>query len=70
MVSEVNEEILDAAVYKVVWGDHKPKYKFLAEYCPGTMLDPELDALEMFQFEMMALKMRNQYGFNIPTEQD
>ena len=53
MRSEHNEQILDDAAYKVVWGDYKPKYEFLAEYCPGTMLDPEWDALEMLQYELL-----------------
>jgi hypothetical protein len=70
MKSEHVEEMLNDAAYKVVWGDHKPKYEFLAEYCPGTMLDPDWDALEMLQFELMALKMRNQYGFNQLPESD
>tara|TARA_R100001509_G_scaffold51955_1_gene28421 strand:- start:638 stop:856 length:219 start_codon:yes stop_codon:yes gene_type:complete len=72
MVSDFNEEILNEAVHKVVWGDHKPKYEFLAEYIPGTMLDPETkwDPLEMLQFELMALNMRKQYGFDQPSEQD
>ena len=68
MKSDHVEEILDKAAYNVVWGDHEPKYKFLAEYCPGTMLDPEWDALEMLQFELMAKMMRSQYGFDLPTE--
>ena len=70
MKSEHVEEMLTDAAYKVVWGDHKTKYEFLAEYCPGTMLDPEWDALEMFQFELIALKMRSQYGFNQLPESD
>jgi hypothetical protein len=61
MKSEHVEEMLTDAAYKVVWGDHKPKYEWLAEYCPGTMLD---------QFELMALKMRSQYGFNQLPESD
>ena len=64
MESNVIEEILDGAAYKVVWGDHKPKYEFLAAYCPGSMLDPEWDALEMLQYELMAIGMRGKYGFN------
>ena len=52
------EQILDDAVYKVVWGDYKPKYEYLAEYAPGTMMDPDWDALEMFQLEMIALNAR------------
>ena len=64
MKSSVTEETLDAAAYKVVWGDYKPSYELLADYCPGTMLDPEWDALEMMQYELMAIGMRSKYGFN------
>ena len=70
MKSEHIEQLLDDVAYKVVWGDHKPKYEFLAEYCSGTMLDPEWDALEMLQYELMALNMRKQYGFNQTPESD
>lgn len=70
MKSDHVEELLNDAAYKVVWGDYKPKYEFLAEYCPGTMLDPEWDALEMLQYELMALNMRKQYGFNQTPESD
>ena len=70
MKSEITEKALDDAAYKVVWGDYKPKYEFLAEYCPGTMLDPEWDAIEMLQYELMALNMRKQYGFDQPSEQN
>ena len=70
MKSDHVEELLDDVAYKVVWGDYKPKYEFLAEYCPGTMLDPEWDALEMLQYELMALNMRKQYGFNQTPESD
>jgi hypothetical protein len=34
------------------------------------MLDPEWDALEMLQYELMALNMRKQYGFDILSGQD
>jgi len=34
------------------------------------MLDPEWDALEMLQYELMALNMRKQYGFNQTPESD
>lgn len=68
MKSSVTEETLDAAAYKVVWGDYKPKYEFLPAYCPGTMLDPEWDALEMMQYELMAIGMRSKYGFNELSE--
>jgi len=70
MRSEYIEKMLDDIVYKIVWGDYKPKFEFLAEYCPGTMLDPNWDALEMFSYEIMALGMRNKYGFNQPTEEN
>ena len=70
MKSDHVEELLDDVAYKVVWGDYKPKYEFLAEYCPGTMLDPEWDALVMLQYELMALNMRKQYGFNQTPESD
>jgi hypothetical protein len=63
------EEALDKAVQKVVWGNQKPA-EYVSDYVHKTMLDPEWDALEMLQYELMALKMRNQYGFNLPTEQD
>jgi len=70
MKSDYVEKLLDDVAYKAVWGDYKPKYEFLAEYCPGTMLDPEWDALEMLQYELMALNMRKQYGFNQTPESD
>ena len=69
MKSETVESIIDDAVYKVVWKDYTSKIENIKDYCPGTMLDPEWDALEMFQYELMALKMRNQYGFEFPTNQ-
>mgnify|MGYP003635313653 FL=1 len=68
MRSEGVESIIDDAVYKVVWGNHKPKYEFLPEYVPGTMMDQEWDPLQMLGFELMALNARKQNGFNIPTE--
>tara|TARA_Y100000114_G_scaffold51894_2_gene47415 strand:+ start:13174 stop:13386 length:213 start_codon:yes stop_codon:yes gene_type:complete len=70
MVSDYNEKIIDEAVYKTVWGDYEPKYEFLAEYCPGTMMDPSWDPFEMLQFELMAKTMRSIYGFNQSPEQD
>lgn len=70
MKSEHVEEILNDAAYKVVWGDHKPKYEFLNEYVPGSMMDSTWDPLEMLQFELMALKMRGEYGFNELPESD
>ena len=63
------ERILNDAVHKVVWKDHKPA-EYVSDYVHKTMLDPEWDALEMLQYELMALNMRKQYGFNLPTEQD
>jgi hypothetical protein len=64
MKSEHTEEILDDAVYKVVWGDYKPKYEWLAEYVPGTMMAKDWNPLEMFEYELMAYKYRDIYGFN------
>jgi hypothetical protein len=69
MKSEDVEQLLDHAAHKVVWENEKPA-EFVSDYVHKTMLADDWDALEMFQYEMMALKMRNQYGFNIPTEQD
>ena len=70
MKSSHIEDALDAAAYRVVWGDYKPKYEFLAEYCPNTMLDPEWDALDMVKYELMALSARKQYGINTLPKQD
>ena len=39
------------------------KWPYIAEFAPGTMLDPEWDAIEMLQYELMAFGMRNKYGF-------
>ena len=69
MKSEHIEKTLDDAVYKVVWGDHKPKYDFLAEYVPGSMMSEDWDPLQMLEYELMALNMRQQHGFDLPTEQ-
>ena len=70
MRSDNVEELIDDAVYKVVWGDHKPKYEFLAAYVPGSMMAEDWDALEMLKFELMALTARKTHGFNLFTEQD
>jgi len=64
MKSEHVEEILDDAVYKVVWGDYKPKYEWLAEYVPGTMMAEDWNPLEMLEYELMAYRYRDTYGFN------
>tara|TARA_R100001443_G_C3355494_1_gene177827 strand:+ start:2115 stop:2324 length:210 start_codon:yes stop_codon:yes gene_type:complete len=69
MRSEHLEDIINGAVHKVVWGDTKPT-EFVADYVHGTMLSPEWDALEMLQYELMALNMRKQHGFDQPSEQD
>tara|TARA_Y100001951_G_C11098291_1_gene160570 strand:- start:133 stop:342 length:210 start_codon:yes stop_codon:yes gene_type:complete len=69
MRSEHLEDIINNAVHKVVWGDMKPT-EYVADYVHGTMLSPEWDALEMLQYELMALNMRKQYGFDQPPEQD
>ena len=68
MRSEQIEQIIDDAVYKVVWGDHEPKYEFLAEYVPGSMMQDDWDALEMLKFELMAKAARKTYGINLPIE--
>lgn len=64
MKSDHVEKLLDNAVYKVVWGDYKPKYEWLAEYVPGTMMAEDWDPLEMLGYELMAYRVRDQYGFN------
>lgn len=64
MKSEHIEETLNDAAYKVVWGDYKPKYEWLAEYVPGTMMAEDWNPLEMFEYELMAYKYRDVYGFN------
>jgi|TARA_S200002703_G_scaffold19537_1_gene15825 hypothetical protein len=69
MRSEHVEDIINAAVHKVVWGGTKPT-EYVADYVHKTMLADDWDPLEMLQYEMMALKMRNQYGFDQPIEQD
>ena len=63
------EKILNDAVHKVVWGNQKPT-EYVSDYVNKTMLDPEWDALEMLQYELMALNMRKQYGFDILSQQD
>jgi hypothetical protein len=64
MKSKRVEQILDDAAYKVVWGDYKPKYEWLAEYVPGSMMAEDWDPIEMFGFERMAHQYRDLYGFN------
>jgi len=65
MRSENLETIIDDSVYKVVWGDHKPAYEFLASYVPGTMMAEDWDPFQMLSFEMMAFAARDKNGFNI-----
>ena len=67
MKSERVEELLDYAAHKVVWGDTKPT-EYVSDYVHKTMLADDWDPLEMFQFELMAINMRKQYGFDLPTE--
>ena len=69
MRSEHIENIIDEAVHKVVWGDEKPT-EFVADYVQGTMLSSDWDPIEMVQYELMALNMRKQYGFDQSPEQD
>ena len=59
MRSEHIEQIIDEAVYKVVWK---------AEYVPGSMMQDDWDALEMLKFELMAIAARKTYGINLPVE--
>ena len=68
MRSEHNERIIEEAVYSVVWGDYKPKYEFLAEYVPGSMLADDWDPFDMLKFELMALSARKTNGFKFPFE--
>ena len=70
MRSEYNEQLLNDAAYKVVWGDYKPKYEWLAEYVPGTMMADDWDPFEMLGYELMAYKYRDVYGFSQPSESD
>jgi len=77
MKSDHVEEILNQAARNVAlkWAKDSLRYdpdkdEFVSGYVHNTMLDPEWDALEMFQYELMALKMRKQYGFNQTPEQD
>mgnify|MGYP003120334321 CR=1 FL=1 len=65
MRSEKLEDIIDDAVYKVIWEGYKPKYEFLAAYVPGTMMSEEWDPSQMLSFELMALNARKQNGFDI-----
>tara|TARA_S200002703_G_C3799920_1_gene247182 strand:+ start:3294 stop:3497 length:204 start_codon:yes stop_codon:yes gene_type:complete len=67
MKSEVVEKALNDAVHKVVWGDTKPT-EYVSDYVHKTMLAEDWDALEMLQYELMAVNMRKQYGFDLPTE--
>jgi len=67
MKSERVEELLDYAAHKVVWSDAKPT-EYVADYVHKTMLADDWDPLEMLQFELMAINMRKQYGFDLPTE--
>tara|TARA_R100001509_G_C4801765_1_gene193356 strand:+ start:602 stop:805 length:204 start_codon:yes stop_codon:yes gene_type:complete len=67
MKSEIVEELLDYAAHKVVWGGVKPT-EYVSDYVHKTMLADDWDPLEMLQFELMAMNMRKQYGFDLPTE--
>tara|TARA_R100001509_G_scaffold50907_2_gene27972 strand:+ start:3552 stop:3755 length:204 start_codon:yes stop_codon:yes gene_type:complete len=67
MRSEYTESIINNAVHKVVWDGVEPT-EYVADYVHKTMLADDWDPLEMLQFELMALKMRKQYGFDLPVE--
>lgn len=65
------DEFLDQAVRTSLGITGKEsEWPFIAEYVPGSMLDPEYVALEMFQYELMAYGMRAKYGFNDQPDQD
>tara|TARA_Y100001937_G_scaffold128028_1_gene202150 strand:- start:719 stop:931 length:213 start_codon:yes stop_codon:yes gene_type:complete len=70
MVSSHNDQIINDAVYSVVWGDYVPKYDFIAEYSSGTMMDPEYDPFHLFGLELMAISARKKYGLNNSSQQD
>tara|TARA_R100001460_G_C3446786_1_gene164147 strand:+ start:60 stop:272 length:213 start_codon:yes stop_codon:yes gene_type:complete len=70
MRSDHTQQIIDDAVYKVVWGDYEPKYEFLASYVPGSMMAADWDPFEMLKFELMAKAARKAHGFDIFTKQD
>jgi len=67
MKSERVEELLDYAAHRVVWGDSKPT-EYVSDYVHKTMLADDWDPFEMLQYELMAMNMRKQYGFDLPTE--
>jgi len=59
-------EFLNSVVQKVlVTSDTDATFEPLAEYVPGSMMDPGYDAFEMLQFELMAISARSKYGINI-----
>ena len=67
MKSDNVEDLLNYAAHKVVWDDVEPT-EYVSDYVHKTMLADDWDPLEMFQFELMAMNMRKQYGFDLPTE--
>ena len=65
------DEFLDQVVRTVLGTTTADgKWSYIAEFAPGTMLDPEWDAIEMLQYELMAFGMRNKYGFTDKSNQD
>ena len=65
------DEFLDQAV-KTSLGttDADGTWPFIGAFAPGTMLDPEWDSIEMFQYELMAYGMREKYGFTDKSNKD
>ena len=65
------DEFLDQVVRTVLGTTTADgKWPYIAEFAPGTMLDPEWDAIEMLQYELMAFGMGNKYGFTDKSNQD
>lgn len=65
------DEFLDQVV-KTSLGttDEDGTWPYIAEFVPGTRLDPEWDSIEMLQYELMAYGMREKYGFNDKPNKD
>lgn len=65
------DEFLDQVV-KTVLGttDEDSTWPYIAEFVPGTRLDPEWDSIEMLQYELMAYGMREKYGFTDKSNKD
>ena len=65
------DEFLDQVVRTVLGTtDADGTWPYIAEFAPGTMLDPGWDAIEMLQYELMAFGMREKYGFTDKPNKD